>query len=540
MKPNVIRSRNSAVWGLMLVAAYCSQTGCGGGGAATPSAPKTTNIEVGPLVAAGSGTAQPPVVSAGAGATVTGIAGTTFNSITLSSGGAKDVAKTKIAFTASDGSSSRQIYTVPITGGTPTLVTGGQGGQIPCWSPDGSKLLYSNTTGSGSSQIFSINSNGTGQPTQLTTGTNLLSHPQYGPDGTTIYYMQGAGTTQLFSLVNGVSTAVTPSSYTPAWFCVSPDGTQICFSGNGPNSQFAFQLYMVPSSGGTPTQLTSSTGGGYYPAWSPDGSTIAFVTYDTQGGPAIYTMPANGGPAVKISNAGVPSSITSLSWAADGAHMVFAGYDSLEVSGMYLLSVSTGLTVQLPSGGKQPFSPSCSPYLSTPPAILIGPGGIMGSSAAGCLLSQSGDTVNTVVTFDTGHATTASRNAARVTTQTGLPGNPPTNLIFTLTSSDGLTSLKYTKGTSGAGITTVIGSGGSVGRATSAVLSFNGTTGTVALAFTYNTIRAANATPEVNGDEVTYRGSISSVVDGQGRSLAPNGASSITINSKTGQLVRLN
>ena len=80
--------------------------------------------------------------------------------------------------------------------------------------------------------------------------------------------------------------------------------------------------------------------------------------------------------------------------------------------------------------------------------------------------------------------------------------------------------------------------GGSVMTAVSAVVSYDGATGLVALVLTYGTSRPVQAPRVVQGDEVTYQGSITSLVNAQGVNLAPNGASSVTINSKTGKLVR--
>ena len=298
------------------------------------------------------------------------------------------------------------------------------------------------------------------------------------------------------------------------------------------------ELFLISTTGGTPIQITSDQYTCSYPAWSPDGKSIAYCGYDAQYTPGIYLISSGGGTATRITNQGVPYLIAYPSWSADGAYIAFAGYDAQEVPSVYLASTSTGFAVQVPLGGRHARQPQVSPYLKAPPIKLIGTGGILGSNAAGFIISQSGAPVNTVVTFDTGHATLASRNAARVTTQTGNGAQPPSNLIFTVTSNDGLTSLKFTNGTSASGVTTVVGSGGSVNTATSAIVSFDGKTGLVAMAFTYNAIRAYAATPEIHGDEVTYNGSISSVVDEHGINIAPNGASSVTLNSKTGQLVR--
>jgi hypothetical protein len=61
--------------------------------------------------------------------------------------------------------------------------------------------------------------------------------------------------------------------------CWSPDGQEIAFwaTWNGD-----YEIYRVPSAGGTATRLTSDPAMDCYPAWSPDGTRIAF--YSDRGG----------------------------------------------------------------------------------------------------------------------------------------------------------------------------------------------------------------------------------------------------------------
>ena len=67
----------------------------------------------------------------------------------------------------------------------------------------------------------------------------------------------------------------------------SPDGRSIVFSALG-------KLYVMDWPSGTPRRLTSLTSGEYHPAWSPDGKTIAFVTWDDSVGGHIYKTAVDG------------------------------------------------------------------------------------------------------------------------------------------------------------------------------------------------------------------------------------------------------
>ena len=65
-----------------------------------------------------------------------------------------------------------------------------------------------------------------------------------------------------------------PADSSPAW---SPDGTTLAFlrAADGPP-----QIWLLPADGGEPEQLTTLPLGAGAPVWSPDGSRIAFRRAD--------------------------------------------------------------------------------------------------------------------------------------------------------------------------------------------------------------------------------------------------------------------
>ena len=84
------------------------------------------------------------------------------------------------------------------------------------------------------------------------------------------------------------------------WPTLSPDGKRLVFGAMN-------RLYIMDLPSGTPRLLTQSTGGGqggagsagtqegeFMPAWSPDGQSIAYVTWTTTGG-HIKRVAATGG-----------------------------------------------------------------------------------------------------------------------------------------------------------------------------------------------------------------------------------------------------
>lgn len=81
----------------------------------------------------------------------------------------------------------------------------------------------------------------------------------------------------------------------PLWLrnvAISPDGQTIAFTFRG-------DIYTVPVAGGRAAQLTTNAAYDTTPVWSPDGSTIAFMS--TRDGSAdIFVMPAAGGTAKRL------------------------------------------------------------------------------------------------------------------------------------------------------------------------------------------------------------------------------------------------
>lgn len=108
----------------------------------------------------------------------------------------------------------------------------------------------------------------------------------------------------------------------PAW---SPDGTKIAFTRfAGPS--FGNDIFVMNADGTGVTMLTSNAGDDSDPAWSPDGTKIAFVR-DIDGRGKIFVMIADGSGQTKIvdSNDG-----SAPAWSPDGSRIVFAEFDGVD------------------------------------------------------------------------------------------------------------------------------------------------------------------------------------------------------------------
>ena len=157
------------------------------------------------------------------------------------------------------------VYTVPASGGTPTLVRANA--VDPHWGPGGTHLVVVDAS-DGSVRTINVGSGAERLVTPF--GVN----PAWSVDGRRIAYSDGFN---IYSIaVDHAGAPVGPPvqltfdgslvfNQQPSW---SNDGKTIVFHSNRGNTVFDFDLWVVPVSGGVPTLLTGTVGmGDYDPAY---------------------------------------------------------------------------------------------------------------------------------------------------------------------------------------------------------------------------------------------------------------------------------
>ncbi len=268
------------------------------------------------------------------------------------------------------------LWIVPVDGRAPwQLTTAPSRDTGPRWSPDGTRIAFLSDRG-GDKQVWVIRADG-GEARVLTSGKLSPSDLAWSPDGRHIafvgkpapetradsdvrvisrlrYKQDGEGfwdgrwkQVLIVPADGGEARQVTQGDCDHLWPAWSPDGMHIAYTANpDPDADLTnvADVWTVPAwaSGGAAAgrRLTRSLGPAQSPAWSPDGSRIAYVGHDNACWGAtnwgVWLVPAGGGDVTcltresdrsvghhLITDVRAHPSAGGLSWSPDGRRVFF-------------------------------------------------------------------------------------------------------------------------------------------------------------------------------------------------------------------------
>ncbi|MBX4996458.1 TolB family protein [Rhizobium lentis] len=180
------------------------------------------------------------------------------------------------------------IYTLPIEGGTPRLVTENQPSYWHGWSPDGRQLAYCGIR-EDLFDIYTISVDG-GAETRLTHGEGRNDGPDYSADGQWIYFNSSrTGLMQIWRIhPDGTGLEQVTSDNQGNWFAhPSPRSDKVLILSYDPSvfdhpRDLDVRLRLMDMDGGNLKTLFELFGGQgtiNVPCWSPDGGEFAYVRY---------------------------------------------------------------------------------------------------------------------------------------------------------------------------------------------------------------------------------------------------------------------
>lgn len=245
------------------------------------------------------------------------------------------------------------IYTMPITGGTPTRISEGLPYETqPRFSPDGKRIAFTSDRGGGDN-IWIMNRDGSDKRQLTNESFRLLNQPSWSPDGQYIVAKKhfttgrslGTGEVWMYHVSggDGVLLVKRPSEQHQKELgepIFAPDGKHVYYTRNttpGPifeyaqdsnNQLFAIERYDLET--GKIDSVIGGEGGAVRPTPSPDGKKIAYVRREaTQ--PRLYVRDLATGEDRKVYDAldmdmqetwAVTGVYPNMAWTPDSASLV--------------------------------------------------------------------------------------------------------------------------------------------------------------------------------------------------------------------------
>jgi Tol biopolymer transport system component len=217
------------------------------------------------------------------------------------------------------------IWTIPITGGTPTPVTSDRATDWnPVWSRDGEYLYFASDRG-GSMNLWRVpieeaSGKTQGEPEPITTPAPYLAHPSLSDDGKRIVYTSALVTANIQQLPMDLSGAERGE---PSWVTTgsrrwsdpdpSPDGQWVAFYSL---VQPEGHLYVAHPDGTLMRQLTSDSAIDRMPRWSPDGKWIACFS-NRSGRLELWKIRPDGSDLQQITT----GEAAYIAWSPDGSRI---------------------------------------------------------------------------------------------------------------------------------------------------------------------------------------------------------------------------
>jgi len=236
----------------------------------------------------------------------------------------------RIAFAADwEAATTYELYVVPASGGTAVRLTSDPGSlsdYAPAWSPDGASLAYvSNRGGKRELWIMPAEPGAAGRQVIRPEGSGPgVDSFSWSPDGSTLLFAVKTSASppeSQFWTVPAEGGAATlllthPSStLSPAW---SPDGTRIAFQSNRTGNQ---EIWVMAADGTDPMPLTDHPEWDLFPSWSADGSRLAFQS-TRSGNAEIWSMAPDGTDLLLLTND--PATDSYPTWSPDGTRLAFS------------------------------------------------------------------------------------------------------------------------------------------------------------------------------------------------------------------------
>jgi Tol biopolymer transport system component len=233
----------------------------------------------------------------------------------------------RVAYQSNNGGTDLEIMSGAYDGsGSTQLTSNTVDDKDPAWSPNGSKIAFAHlNSGSGKFEIWIMNADGTGQAALVTNAAVNLTLPSWSSDGSKIAYqyefsptdddIYRASTSGLNSGIAGVRTS-SINERNPAYAPTSDKILYSFFNGS------TYELDTVNDDGTGNATLLSTPGHALsFPSWGPRGTLIAYQYAFSGTDDDIYTAASDGSSPTAYQTTGLHERHPAFS--ADGTMIAF-------------------------------------------------------------------------------------------------------------------------------------------------------------------------------------------------------------------------